>query len=241
MKALMISEWRKVRTTRTVWLLGLATIAVALVTAIATRAGEFPTDRPLYNPLVRNMPVFVGLFILVLGLRAVTDEFRYGTIMSSVLVTPSRNRIVAAKAIVSGLAGMAFAVIAEAVVISLAVAFAAAEGSVTVEGTLLAQLLAGAAAAGFLIAALGVGVGAVVKHQLGAVVGGLAWFLIAENLLAGILKDAGRWLPAQSSHGLTQVARENLLPPEMAALAFAIYAMAAVVTGALVMRRRDIA
>lgn len=241
MKALVISEWRKIRTTRTAWLLGLATVVIAVITAIATQAGEFPADRPLSNPLLRDMPVFVGLFILVLGLRAVTDEFRHGTITTSILATPSRARIVTAKAIVTGLIGMAFAVIAEIIVVVLTVALSAAKGPVAVEGVLLAQLLAGAAAAGLITAVLGVGVGAVVKHQLGAVVGGLAWFLVAEELLAGILKDAGKWLPAQTARGLTQVARDDLLRPGPAGIAFAIYALTALAAGAIVMRRRDIA
>ena len=112
MKALIVSEWRKIRTTRTAWFLGLATVVIAVITAVATMEGEFPADRPLVNPLLRNMPVFVGLFVLVLWLRSVTDEFRYGTITPTSLATPSRGRVVVAKAIVTGGVGMAFALIA---------------------------------------------------------------------------------------------------------------------------------
>jgi ABC-2 type transport system permease protein len=240
MKALMVSEWRKLRTTKTAWLLGAATLAIAVITAFAASSGEFAAERPLFNPILRDMPVFVGLFVLVLGLRSVTDEFRYGTITATVLASPDRGRVVMAKAIVSGAVGMAYAVIAEAVAIGLAVILAASKGPVTVEGSFLTQLLVGAAVAGGLTAVLGVGVGAVVKHQLAAVVGGVAWFLIAEDLLAGILKDAGTWLPARSSHGLSQVAKDGLLRWETAAAVFAVYAVFAVGAGALAMRRRDV-
>jgi ABC-2 type transport system permease protein len=240
MKALMVSEWRKLRTTKTAWLLGGAMVAIGVITAIATQAGEFPVDRPLLNPLLRDMPVFVGLFVLVLGLRSVTDEFRYGTITPTVLASPSRERVVVAKAIVTGVVGMVYAVIAEVMTIGLVTILATSKGPVTIEGSLLTPLLIGAAAAGAFTAVLGVGVGAVVKHQLAAVVGGVAWFLIAEDLLAGILKDAGKWLPARASHGLSQVAKADLLRWETAAVVFATYAVLAVIAGAVVMRRRDV-
>ena len=240
MKALMVSEWRKLRTTKTAWLLGAAMMVIAVITAFAAMSGEFAAGRPLFNPIVRDMPVFVGLFVLVLGLRSVTDEFRYGTITPTVLATPSRGRVVVAKAIVTGLVGMAFAVIAQVIAIGVTVILATSKGPVTVEGSLLTSLLIGAAASGAFTAVLGVGVGAVVKHQLAAVVGGVAWFLIAEDLVAGILKGAGKWLPARASHGLSQVAKEGLLRWETAVAVFAVYAVLAVMAGMIVMRRRDV-
>ena len=240
MKALIRSEWRKLRTTRTAAGLGLAVAAVGVITGVATKAGEFAFDEPLLNPLVRNMPIFVGLFVLVLGIRSVTDDFRYGTVVPTVLATPVRGRIVAAKAIVAGLAGLVFALVAEGIALGIAIAFGLAEGPVALHGSFMSELLIGTAASGALTAVIGVGIGAVVRHQIAAVVGGVAWFFVAEDLLAGVLKDGGKWLPAQATHGLTQVARADLLAWKTAAVALVVYAVVAVAAGAIVMQRRDV-
>ena len=44
----------------------------------------------------------------------VTSEYRYGTIRPTILFTPHRSRVLAAKAIAGALAGLAFGVVGEA-------------------------------------------------------------------------------------------------------------------------------
>jgi hypothetical protein len=58
-----------------------------------------------------------------------------------------------------------------------------------------AQLLAGGAAAAALWAASGVGVGALVRNQVSAVVGLCVWLLLIETVLIGNVPSAGKFAP----------------------------------------------
>src|SRR6266511_6389838 len=63
-------------------------------------------------------------------------------------------------------------------------------------------LVLGAAVAAALWAAIGVGVGALVRHQVPALIGICAWLLFVEGLLAGDLVglgDVGRFLPGAAA------------------------------------------
>jgi hypothetical protein len=56
-------------------------------------------------------------------------------------------------------------------------------------------VLAGTVAAA-LWATVGLGVGALVRNQVGTLVGLCAWMLLVENLLLPLVPDAGRFTPA---------------------------------------------
>lgn len=62
----------------------------------------------------------IVLFAFILGIRAFTDEFRYGTVTTSVLVTPRRGRLVAAKILTFAIGGVVLAVVAEAAMVGAA-------------------------------------------------------------------------------------------------------------------------
>lgn len=59
-----------------------------------------------------------------------------------------------------------------------------------------AQLVAGGAVAAALWAPIGLAVGALLRNQIAALVGLLAWVLFVESLLFGVLPDTGRFLRA---------------------------------------------
>jgi ABC-2 type transport system permease protein len=106
------------------------------------------------------------------------------------------------------------------------------------------QLLAGGSVAAALFAALGVGVGAVVRNQVGAVVGLCVWLLLIETTLIGNVPSAGKFAPGASAGALagaiqTQSA-SKLLAPALGALLLAAYAAAASAAGVIVTERRDV-
>ena len=85
---LLDAEIFKLRTTRTFYglvggSLGLILVIVILVTALVNFS---PTDQPLTDMMV--FAAFVQPFALVLGILAITSEFRHGTITPSLLVVP---------------------------------------------------------------------------------------------------------------------------------------------------------
>ncbi|MGZ8626735.1 MAG: hypothetical protein ACXWXK_08725, partial [Actinomycetota bacterium] len=87
----------------------------------------------------------------------------------------------------------------------------------------------------------GVGFGLAVRHQVAAIAGALIWMLTVENMLSAFFPDVMRYFPGQLGASLTGVDALELLAPADAAAALAGWATLATVTGAALMRRRDIA
>ena len=100
MTNLIRAELLKIRTTRTVYGLLAAALALVAVTVLAT-LGQSQT-RELDVPLIDRDLLFIPwivlvVFVLVLGLRSYTDEFRHASIVPTLLATPDRQRVLAAK------------------------------------------------------------------------------------------------------------------------------------------------
>ncbi len=245
MRGSVRAEFIKLATTKTMLGLVLGAIAVAGLGATSTILSAKPEDltRAVHDQhFFMLASINLAMFALVLGIRTFTDEFRHGSIVLTLLVAPDRRRVVAAKVATSAAAGAALALVAQTAMLLLAVLLIGAKGAeVTFAGGDVAAM-AGAVAAGGLWAAIGTGVGAMVRHQVAAIVGALAWILLLENLGAGLLGDAGRFLPGQAAHGLAQASQAGtILGPAAAAVLLVTYAVVA--TGAAMVRlaRTDVA
>jgi ABC-2 type transport system permease protein len=245
MKSALRSEFFRQRSTRT----GLALLAalVALVAvAVALHVYGFSKEdlAQKSNQLeVFNPGQLLGsLFAALLGAMSITTEIRYGTIRPTFLVTPWRSRVVAAKVVASILIGAGFGLAAGVVATGVGAGALGARGiDVQLDSGDYALMLAGGAATAALWAAIGVGVGAVVRNQVPALVGVCAWILFVEGLLVGdTLEDVGRFTPGAAAAALSGQERAALLSPALALLLLALYAAAAAVTGARVTARRDV-
>jgi ABC-2 type transport system permease protein len=239
MRDLMIAELKKLRTTRSTWGL-LAGMLAMVVLGVATTVSESSSAllrKPLHEQQMMLVLIYTRLFVLVLGVKAVTDEFRHGTIVPTLLTTPQRGRVVAAKVLTLGLVGLVFTEIAAAVAAGLGIVLISAQGVDPSFNLVDARALGGLAVAGALWAAIGVGVGAVVRHQVAAIVAPVFWLMFIEEMVGGRL---GRWavyLPAQAGVGMTApVARAGYV----AAAVLASWALLAWTLGRAEMRRRDI-
>jgi ABC-2 type transport system permease protein len=246
MKAALRSEFFKQRSTHTVLaLLGalLALVAVAVVLHVYGFAAEDLAQKSNQLEVFNPGQLIGGLFAALLGAMSITSEIRYGTIRPTFLVTPWRSRVVAAKVAASILIGAGFGLAAGVVAAGVgAGAFRARGIDVQLNGGDFALMLAGGAAAAALWAAIGVGVGAVVRNQVPALVGLCAWILFVEGLLVGdTLEDVGRFTPGAAAAALSGQERAALLPPALALVLLALYAAAVAVTGARVTARRDVA
>lgn len=244
MSTLIRSEFRKVRTTRsTLGLLG----GLLLIVGIAT----FGTERGLEDrALVSVAPelfvvvaaAIVPMFALVAGIRSVTDEFRNGSIVPTLLAAPRRGTVVVAKVVVAGATGAVFGLLGGGLAIGLGSALVLTEGGTVVgRGAELVELTAKLAAAAAATAVIGVGVGAVIRHQVAAIVGGLAWFLVVENLADGFVPDVAQYLPV---HAITAVAGGPMvvtIGAGLGAVVIGAWALAAVAGGVAALARRDVA
>ncbi len=247
MTAQLRSELLKQRSTRSSR--GLLAAMVGLVAFVVLLHGfGLPTEnfgrRSAQLELLFGRGEMLGaLFAGLLGAMSITAEFRHGTIRPTLLVTPRRGRVVAAKVWASLLFGAAFGVIAAAVAASVgSVALAARGVAIQLDAGDYMLLLAGGAAAAALWAAIGVGLGAMIRSQVPTLVGLCAWVLFVEGLLAGdlgVIGDIGRFAPG--ALGAAASGQDPQLAPLLGALLLALYAAAATVAGGAATKRRDVA
>ena len=241
----VISEWRKIRSTRTVWglLIGLvALIALGTIGRLANGRRVADLSGPLTSLELLGIPLFsLMIFSLVMGLRSFTDEFRYGSIVPTLLADPDRRRVLAAKLMVVAAMGALFAVVAGGAGLGIAVAGLTIKGIAihTTTGAIV-RWSAEFVAIGLLWAALGVGVGLAVRHQVAAIVGCLVWIVVGEQLLSGLVPKLARYLPASATFAI-RTGGPNDLGHVAAGFVLAAWVAVAVAVGNEFMRRRDIA
>jgi ABC-2 type transport system permease protein len=218
-------------------LVGLAVamhVFAAAPETLATRADQLK----VFEAGTRIGMIFAGL----VGALAITAEIRYGTIGPAFLVTPRRTPVLAAKLAVSMLVGAGFGLLAEALMVAAATAGFSARGiSSQLSGGDYLQLLAGGASAAALWAAIGLGVGALVRNQVPTVVGLLAWTMLIETLLRGFVPDVGRLAPEAAGLALVGKTADELLNPAAGAAALLLYTTAACAAGWLATLLRDVA
>ena len=171
---------------------------------------------------------------------AITSEFRHGTIRSTFLVTPRRSRVIAAKVVASLLMGIVFGLVA--ISISFGVGYAILTGrgiDFALDTGHVVLLVVGTVSMTALWAAMGVGIGAVVRNQVFAVIGVIVWALLVD-LIRALLPDVGRFTPVGASDSVTAGFADYLLAPALGALLLAAYALVVVAAGATLVARRDV-
>lgn len=248
MTRLISAELFKLRTTRTFY--GIVGGAFGLVFAIVIIASATATWNPGDKPM-RDLLGIAGLtqvFALVLGIVALTSEFRHGTITPSLLIVPDRVRLTLAKLGASLATGLALGLAATGLTAAIGAAILGARGiDIGLTGSQVTKLIIGGTVATALYAALGVGVGAIVRNQVGAVVGTLVYLFVLENLLQIIkaLRDPlAKYGFAGVGQGLTGTGDAAADHPPLgqvpAGLVLAGYCAIFLIAGIAMMRRRDI-
>lgn len=245
MRRLVTVELAKLASVRSSWVLVAATGALSglsVTTAIAagTRLDvDVATDAGKHSVLHGSGTGAV--FALVLGIMLTAGEFRHGTITDTYLTTPDRRRATMAKFGAGLLFGPLLGLVAALVTVAVAGPWLAAKGHPLpfdrgyVWLTLLGAVLW---CAGY--AVIGVAVGALVRNQVLAVIGALAWLFVAEQLVMNLASDVGRWLPASAAAAAGRTPQDGLLPQWGGTLALVGYAVAIVVAAALTTMRRDV-
>lgn len=243
--SMLRAEWLKLQTTRAFYGLIAGAVGVAGLGAFSTVASA--QAESLSGPIHQQTfwvlaSINIGLFALILGIRAYTEEYRHRTIVHTLFADPRRRRSAVAKAVASAAGAVLLAAVATAIMIGVALGMASAKGGTLAPDASDFGAVAGLVGAAALWAVLGVGVGALVRHQVAAIVGGLVWVLVIENLGAGFLGAAASFLPGQTAHSLARASEAgDLLAVPVAAAVFAGYALALWAAGVTATRRRDVA
>jgi ABC-2 type transport system permease protein len=239
MSALVTAELLKTRTTRTALALVLGLLAIV---AFFGNVHAATLDRGLDSAEATKDNLgaltFVALFALVFGMLASAGEHRHGTISQTYLVTPVRERVVAAKAVSAAVfAGVLWAA-ASALAVAIAVVWFSARGFDFDAGDAWSVLWPTLVLATFW-APLGVGIGFLLPNQVGAIVVVLSWLFVVEPIVQGLLPGVQRYLPAGLADALVN-GDADAIPRAAAAALTAGYALALAGAGAALERRRDV-
>ncbi len=249
MTNLIASELFKLRTTRTFYALMGTSLALVLLPTIPVAAFvKFTGSDSPVEVLLFFLGGLVQTFALLIGVLAVTNEFRHGTITPSLLVVPNRLRLMSAKLAAALIVGLVMGIVATGLIIAI-VGFFASTRDFANPGDKLSMFIGGSLTTA-LYAALGVGIGALVRNQVGAVVGALVYIFVLEPILGGVLSlwDAvDDIMPKYSlgavSNALADVNVDDsttLLSQAAGGALLVLYAAIFIVLGFLLTQRRDV-
>jgi ABC-type transport system involved in multi-copper enzyme maturation permease subunit len=256
---LIRAELKKLFTTRLWWImlivmLLLIALQLAFFIGFAGREqnggpGLPALDDPAWLPLGVSAASVGNIFTMILGVVIMTSEYRYQTITGTFITTPRRSRVIAAKLASGGVIGLLFAVIALLFVgIVAVIAVTAGGGSVSLTARHLPQTALGIVVGLALYTLFGIGLGALIRNQIAALVGAIVWSYVIESIFSAIpaLQSVGKWLPRGAYEALLDVQVDNglgtpnLLPAWSGALVLIGYGLLFAVVASLTTTRRDI-
>jgi ABC-2 type transport system permease protein len=201
--SLLHSEWIKLFTTRTTWvMIGVGLLCEGLFAGLLTGLASFG-DIGKVTELITGLGLLMTL-MLVLGVLIITTEFRHGTTGSTFLVTPKRWPVMLAKLgaalLIGVLAGLLFVLVNG----GLALPIYSGRGGNLPPTSEIVDVYAGVVASFALLAAFGLGVGAIIRNQVGAIIAAIVVFFVISGLPELLPGTIGEYFPAQavgSLHG----------------------------------------
>jgi ABC-2 type transport system permease protein len=237
------AEVLKIRSTRTT--LGLLLGMVGLVVLVIVLTGLLEDSFSLSE--AENQRTMFGagsgssIFAALAGVLVIASEYRFGTIRPTFLFTPQRSRVLGAKLAAGMLAGLAFGVIAQALAFAIGIPILSGRGiDNALDGRDIALILIGSILGTALWAAIGVGLGAILRNQVASVVGLLAWVFIVENLLIGLVPTVGRLTPTAAMSALLGQTNEDLVSPGAGAALLLAWVVVLAAAGIALTARRDV-
>jgi ABC-2 type transport system permease protein len=239
------AELLKATTTRLLLWFGIGILAfVALV--VSTHIGTGTPDELATASNQRSLLEAAGLTAVItalVGSVLMTTEYAHGTINQSYLAVPARERLLLTKLAAAVLIAAALAVLAAAATLLIGELWYAGRGiTLHLGGGTWTPLLSTVGAA-MLAAAMGVGVGAILRRQTGSIVVILLWLLIGENIIA-LIHGGARYGPGHVVAAVVSAHRHStpdtlaLWPAVLLAL---VYATALCAAGFVLAARSDVA
>ena len=250
MTALVRAEWTKLFTTRT-WLgmlLGACALAggfAALFSGLAGQDGDDgipPLDDPDFAELVFSVAAQANVFLLILGIIGMTQEYRHRTATPTFLTTPRRGRVISAKMLAYAAVAVPMALLVLVVNVVVVLIYAGARG----HAPSVADNLRTLGASGLVLVVftvIGVGLGALVRSQVGAIVGALVYLNVIEPIISSIPAIAGayKWLPGGAVQAITSdFQAPDLLQPWQGTILLIAYGVVAALIGTWLASRRDV-
>jgi ABC-2 type transport system permease protein len=199
---------------------------------------------------------FGGLFVLLLGILLITNEYYHQTATATFLTTPHRTSVVISKLSTAMLAAGFFWLLTTVIDLVVGILFFRAEGidnhlgDWAVQRAILFNLMVFA-----LWSVLGVGFGALIRSQIGATITASVLYVIGDQVVQGVFQILyfavikKTWILVVQIVVPSQAARVFLSPVKLfldsppywvGGLVLLAYGLVAGAVGTLVLRRRDI-
>jgi len=242
---LVAAELLKLRTTRTAWALlaGMVLLVVLLVCLTISQSSDAELKGADGIRRVLTIPGSVAyLFALALGIVGMAGEYRHGTMTHQMLAAPHRWHIIVAKTIAYAIGGFVFALVALAITLAIAGPWMSARGVgfAPIDAALPRRIEGGTLIAGALFGMIGVGLGALLKEQVIALLVGVGWTLIVDSVVSTTAPEVGKYFPSGAVSGLLRQSTEEMLRFGPSVLLGIGYAALFVIAGAVALQRRDL-
>src|SRR4051794_32117222 len=181
MTRLLRGEMIKVRTTRTALGFGAAAVLLTLAaTLISILASDLVALADKRDAL--NFGGGVGIVLLLFGAVGATGEFRHRTLAPAVLIAPDRFRLLLARLAAYSFTALLFGIAMAVISLGIGAALMGGEPGPALATSDYVKIGVGGLLDVVLGAAIGVGVGTLVRNQVFAVIGILVWLTILEPL-----------------------------------------------------------
>lgn len=242
----LASEWTKLRSVRsTYWILLIAAVTAiggsAILASAAASTGHTPFD-PVASIFVAWLEYPV-LAVGILGVLAFTSEYSTGQIRTTFAAVPQRLAVLAAKAAVTGMVVLLFGELLAFASFFLTQAILSGHHhglSLSHPGAPAAVLAAGFVL--FVIATTGLGLGAIIRHTVGAVVTLPALIylpLIVLSLPSPWNDTIGKFTLLAAYQVVSLHPQPNLLSPALSMIVLIAWPAVTLLGAGLLITRRD--
>lgn len=240
----VLAEWTKFRTIRsTWWTLGLMSVGMIGVAVLVGATESIQADDTITGGSLGGATIW-QLAVAVLGVLVMAGEFSARTIRPTLVASRSRTAVIVAKAIVVAgvtfVAGLAASLASYAVgSITLGDGYASGDPVSAVFGVAICFAAAGV---------LGVAVGAILTHTVGAIMVVICGILL-PTMLAPLTGNMERWVAGASPAAAVQKLAQSsdatadtvgTLGAWPSLLLVAAYAAALLTVGSVLLNRRDV-
>ena len=240
---LVRAEVLKLRSTRTVLgiVLGMVLLIALLIVAVLSAGDAAKLSGTAGARRTLSLTTTGSVFALCLGIIGMAGEYRHGTLGHMLIAAPRRWQIILAKLIAYFVAGALLGLLAFALALALGAGVTAIRGeSLSLSGSLPLKIALGSMVGFGLFGAIGVGLGALVKEQVPALLIGIGWTQIVELVLSGAAPDISKYFPGGLLGALMRSSTKDVLPQGSSALLLLAYTALIGGAGLLVARRRDL-
>lgn len=244
------AEVRKLFTTQVWFWMALLAGGLTLLVSCLIAGLSNPDDGGEPLQALLNAAINFGYVVsAVLGVIGITGEYRHLTVTPTFLSVPRRATVIASKLALYLATGVALGVLCIGLAVAVAAPWLSARGIETHLGeSSTIRIMVGGVITVAIFGIIGVGVGALLRNQVAAVVGIILYLFLIEGILSAIPKvqEAYPYLPGGAASALISTTDPNvqsptdLLDPWAGGVLLLAYGLVFAVVGWWLTTRRDV-